>query len=887
MNDASVAQPRAINRLDYQPPAYQVSFVDLVFELDPAATVVHAQLQVTPTRAGMPLIMNAEAMTVLTVAIDGVPVSGWRHANDQLVLDPISHNATVATSVRLEPRANTTLEGLYCSGRLFCTQCEAEGFRRITPFIDRPDVMATYRVRVEADAVRYPVLLSNGNRTEAGPLPGDRHYAVFEDPFAKPSYLFALVAGDLIGIHDHFVTASGRRVELGIFVEPGNEHKCAHAMEALKQSMRWDEDVFGLEYDLDVFNIVAVDDFNFGAMENKSLNIFNSKYVLADPDVATDQDYANIESVVAHEYFHNWTGNRVTCRDWFQLSLKEGLTVFRDQWFSADQSDAAVKRIMDVRRLRATQFPEDNSPLRHPIRPETYIEINNFYTATVYEKGAEVVHLYARLAGRDGFVRGVRQYLNQFDGQAATCDDFRSAMAAATGLDLSTMERWYQQAGTPRVRASHQFTLLPDGSAKLVITLGQNQDPPLPIPVQLGLVDDSGQPVKLVAAVAANDDDTGETITADNGDLVLVLREAEQRFLLNVPRCPTPEPTLSILRDFSAPVYLDHPSTDADLGRRLAADRDGFNRWDAGQALFTQAILALASGNDVRANAIIGTIVTGLDNTLNDPALSPAMKAQMLAIPPLSVIAELVDIIDIDALYRGREGLRTQLGHALADTLSGLYASLASTEPYRFSHTNAGRRSLRNAVLSFIAVAAQHAPGTVPRQVLQHYEHADNMTDRLAAITLIAERAGDTRERILEDFAHRWVNEPLVLGKWFAVQAAAPLPDTTERVRALLRHPAFSLKNPNKVFALIGTYAFANLPQFHRPDGAGYQLLVEQALIIDRINPSVAAHLLEALTRWRRHEPTRRALMQAALESVQATPSLSPDTFEIVSKSLA
>ncbi len=869
------AAPQPIYRTDYHAPAFRIDHIHLDVDLHEQDTRVTARLHVQ--RQGThahPLVLNGEKLRLVAVQIDGVmlPPSRYQLDNRFLTLGDLPDSFVLETEVEIDPRANTELEGLYLSGGNFCTQCEAEGFRKITYFPDRPDVMTRYTVRISADKRRFPVLLSNGNRLEAGDLPDGRHFAVWDDPFPKPCYLFALVAGNLVDVRDSFTTASGRVVDLHIYVQPGNERKCDHAMRSLKASMAWDEQVYGLEYDLDLFNIVAVDDFNFGAMENKSLNIFNTKYVLADPQTATDTDYAGIESVVAHEYFHNWTGNRVTCRDWFQLSLKEGLTVFRDQEFSADLGNRAVKRIADVRRLRASQYPEDAGPLAHPVRPDSYIEINNFYTATVYEKGAEVVRMYHTLLGAEGYRKGVDLYFQRHDGQAVTCDDFRAAMADATGTDLSQFERWYSQAGTPLVTASGAYDAT---SQRYTLTLRQSPRLPQHIPLAIGLLGPDGRDLPLRLA--------GEPLTAPAPTTrTLELRETEQHFVFeNI----SARPVASLPRGFSAPIRLQMDVSDADLAFLLAHDSDGFTRWEAGQTLATRLMLRLIDDHiHQRPLASPTGLIEAFGALLADDRAEPAFVAQVLTLPTEGYLAEQCSVVDPAAIHAVRLHVRHNIGVMLGSQLLATHRRLSTDEPYSYEPAQLGRRALRNAALSYLAATGLPEALSLLEAA---FASANNMTDSLAALTLLADVAGDAGDKALRQFHDRWRGEPLVMGKWFAIQAMADRPDTFDRVLDLTRHPAFDRRNPNKVYALIGAFALNNPAHFHRADGAGYRFLVDQALAIDTLNPSVAAHLLESLSRWRRLEPGRRALMRAQLDRVLATEGLSPDCYEIASKSIA
>jgi aminopeptidase N len=880
MADASPPQPT--HRKDYRVPDYLVDRVDLDVRLDPAATEVTARLAVRRNPAaseGLPLVLDGQELELVGLRLDGEPLGANRYSQDDehLTIEAVPAAFALEITSRTRPDQNTALEGLYLSNGVFCTQCEAEGFRRITWFPDRPDVMAVYRTRIEADRAQYPVLLSNGNLVEQGELPEGRHFAVWHDPFPKPSYLFALVAGDLARLEDRFTTRSGRDVLLEIYADAKDIDKCDHAMASLKRAMKWDEDRFGLEYDLDRFMIVAVSDFNYGAMENKGLNIFNTKYVLAKPETATDADFLGIETVVAHEYFHNWTGDRVTCRDWFQLSLKEGLTVFRDQEFSSDLHSRAVKRISDVRRLRATQFIEDAGPLAHPVRPDSYVEIGNFYTATVYEKGAEVIRMLHTLIGEAAFQRGMRIYFERHDGQAVTCEDFVAAMEAGSGRNLDRFRLWYSQAGTPRltVRGAYDaerrtYTL----TARQAVpdTPGQSGKQPMPIPLAMALLAPDGAPVPLRLA--------GEPQAAGSSR-ILELDQAEQSFTFTgVPAAPVP----SLLRGFSAPVVLDAGLGDEALRFLMAHDFDPFVRWEAGHSYATRLMLALIGA---RSEGRPPTPDRGLADafvaTLAAPGLERAFVAQALVLPAESYVGEQMAVIDVDGIHAVRELLRRTLGERLQARWLETYERHGSDAPYSIEAEAIGRRALKNLALAYL-VASGSAPGGA--LCAAQLERADNMTDRIAALGLLAESELPQRADALASFYERWRDDPLVIDKWFALQAQAQRPDAVEQVARLLGHAAFTLKNPNRARALIGAFAAGNPTGFHRADGAGYALVADQLLALDRLNPQVAARMLTPLGRWRRYDPGRQELMRAQLERILATLNLSRDSFEIASKSL-
>jgi aminopeptidase N len=868
---------------DYRPTAYAVDVVHLDVSFSPHATRVTSRLTMRrrdDTPAGTPLILQGDELRLARIAVDGatLPPSSYAAAPDQLLLHaPPADPFTLEIETMVDAEANTKLMGLYRTSGTWCTQCEAEGFRRITYFLDRPDVLAVYTTRLEADRSLAPVLLANGNLVEAGEIAGtDRHFAVWHDPFPKPSYLFAMVAGDLACVRDRFVTASGRDVDLRIYVEHGKEDRCAYAMDALKRSMRWDEEAFGREYDLDIFIIVAVSDFNMGAMENKGLNVFNDKYVLAIPETATDQDYSGVEGVIAHEYFHNWTGNRITCRDWFQLCLKEGLTVFRDQEFTSDQRSRPVKRIADVRLLRSHQFPEDAGPLAHPVRPETYREINNFYTATVYEKGSELVRMLKTLLGDDGFRRGMDLYFDRHDGDAATVEDFLACFADATGQDLAQFERWYAQAGTPRLKARGSF----DGAARtytlelsqsLAATPGQPDKQPVPIPVRFGLVGPNGEDMALGPV-------SGATLDGD----VLVVTEPTQRIVFSeIGARPVP----SLLRGFSAPVVLETDLTREDRLFLLSHDSDPFNRWEAAQTLAVADLkAAVAAARAAKPIITDPAFADALGRVADDESLDHAFRALVLQLPTEADVArELSTDVDPEAIAASRTALRAAVASRLAGRFATLYEALSTTQAYVPDAAGAGRRSLRNTLLDYLTLAETDAPGA---RAEAHYRAADNMTDRLAALTVLVATDAPGAEAALADFYDRFRGDQLVLDKWFTVQATAPGDGTLARVEALMRHPAFSMSNPNRVRSLVGAFAGANQRQFNRADGAGFRLVVDVVLALDPKNPQVAARLLGAFRSWRALETGRRALAEAALRRVVATEPLSRDVSDIAARCL-
>ena len=877
--------PQPVRLADYRPNAYLIDTVDLVFELGAEETRVKSRLGIRRNPAvaerGAALHLDGEALELVSLALDGEPLGTNRYQLEPeggLILADVPDAFTLDVETRIAPQSNTALSGLYVSGGNFCTQCEPEGFRRITYFIDRPDVMARYTTTITAEKGRYPVLLANGNPVERGDIDARRHWAKWVDPHPKPSYLFALVAGDLVAVEDRFTTRSGKDVALAIWVRRGDEDKCAHAMASLKKAMRWDEEVFGLEYDLDVFNIVAVSDFNMGAMENKGLNIFNTRYVLAKPETATDADYENIESVIAHEYFHNWTGNRVTCRDWFQLSLKEGLTVFRDQEFSADQGSRAVRRIGDVRTLRAIQFPEDDGPLAHPVRPHSYIRIDNFYTPTVYNKGAELVRMIHTLLGRDGFRRGMDLYIRRHDNQAVTIEDFVAAMQDAGGVDLSQFKRWYEQAGRPEItiedrwdKATKSYEL--SIAQKVPPTPGQAEKLPMLIPLAMGLLGPDGAelPTRLE-----------EEADSQEGTRVLPLAEARESFrFVDVPSPPVP----SLLRGFSAPVKLKDVPLER-LKFLAINDPEPFARWEAGQQVATCALLdrieAYRSG--AKAAPLDPDLVTALRCILADADRDPAFAAEALALPSETFLADQLAVVDVDAIHAARESARVELGRALSMELASAYVTLADAGPYRIEGAAIGRRALRNTCLSYLAAADVEKGAALAKA---QFDTRANMTDVLAALTVLTDLDRPERPAALARFYAAWSRDELVIDKWFALQARSSLPGTPNRVRELTMHPAFERKNPNRVRALVGAFAQGNQIRFHDASGAGYVFLADEVITLDPINPTTAARLVQALGAWRRHDPARQALMQRQLERVLATPNLSKNTYEMVSKSVA
>lgn len=849
---------------NYLPPSFTVEAVDLNFDLYDDHTLVTSQLKLVRQQSGA-LYLFGDELELISVHLNGVELDSTMYIlqGSDLVIENCPDAFTLQVVTRIYPHKNTQLSGLYCSNHLYCTQCEAEGFRRITYFLDRPDVLTTYTTRITADKKLYPVLLSNGNLMESGSSPEGRHWVIWHDPFKKPSYLFALVAGDLVEIRDEFLTQSGRTVDLRIYVEHGNEDKCAHAMTSLKKSMRWDEEVYGREYDLDIFMIVAVNDFNMGAMENKGLNIFNSKYILAKPETATDQDFADIEGVVAHEYFHNWTGNRVTCRDWFQLSLKEGLTVFRDQEFSRDMNSRDVNRIMDVRVLRNSQFPEDASSMAHPVRPESYQEINNFYTATIYNKGAEVIRMQHTLLGAERFRKGMDLYFKRHDGQAVTIDDFVAAMEDANQLDLTQFKRWYSQAGTPVVKVESSFL---DGSLTLFLQQSCPSTPecqeklPFHIPIRVALFDSKGQklPVKKD---------------------VLELKETEQCFIFEGL---SEKPVISLLRDFSAPIKLNDQLTQDELLFLLRYESDGYAKWDAAQRLVLNTLNECLK-KPVSEWSIPEELIAAFQHVLLDESLDADLRAELLTPPGFEDVAATLELVDVSAVEAVRDYFRQQLGACLYESALVMYKNLWQIEDNSMNGQAYGRRKLRNICL-WLMMKANETEALLLSQ--QQFLGAKNMTDQIASFAMLVNSSNhQARAQAINDFYQQWANNELVLDKWFAVQGTCESVDTLQQVKELLKHPAFSIKNPNKVRSVIGSFCLANPRNFHALDGSGYEFLSDMLMTIDQLNSQIAARLATPFTRWQRLDKQRQDLMKQQLNRL-AKLELSRDLREVVDKSL-
>lgn len=859
--------PQTIYLKDYCAPAYKVEHIDMTFEIFDGKTIVTAKTQYTANNdSDEPLFLEGEELKLISCKLDGKDIIPQISETGLTLPCPGKDVFTLEIVTEICPEKNTALEGLYSSGGTYCTQCEAQGFRKITYYPDRPDVMATFKVTLEADKAACPVLLSNGNLVDEGDLGGGRHFTVWDDPTPKGCYLFALVAGDLVHVKDKFTTMSGTDVDLYIYVRDGDEGQCSHAMESLIKSMKWDEEVYGREYQYNIFNIVAVSDFNMGAMENTSLNIFNTALVLAQQDTATDTDFLRVEGVIAHEYFHNWTGNRVTCRDWFQLSLKEGLTVFRDQEFSSDMNSRAVQRIDDVTHLRRSQFPEDASPLAHPVRPESYMEINNFYTMTIYEKGAEVIRMFHTLLGAETFRKATDLYFDRYDGKAVTIDDWAECMAEASGIDLSQFKLWYSQAGTPQVKASGKY----DEAAKTYTltlaqsipdTAGQKDKKPMHIPVAVGLVS------------SANGDDLIET-------KVLDLKEAKQDFVFeNIGSAPVP----SILRGFSAPVKLSTELSNDDLAFLMVHDSDGFNRWEAGQHFYLNVINDIIdTGSKEVPEALLETIGSLLEQA-KDPVNDRALLARALSLPDVAIIAQSRDVVDPDAIYKARQILKKAIKSKFKAELVKVYELCAGCEVYGITPESMGRRTLRAVLLSYIT--ATSGTGCAARAE-NHYNTANNMTDRMTALSNLLGNKNAAREDILQGFYDKYKDYALVMDKWFGIQASSVRDDIFEQLEMLKNHADFSMTNPNRVRSLYSAFAMNNPVAFHDKSGRGYDFLKDAIIELNELNPQIAARMVTPLREWRRYTPDRQEKMKAALQEIADLPNLSPNVFELVTKSL-
>ena len=881
MKDAS---PRATLRSEYRPPAYLTETTHLTFDINDGSTEVTSRLQIRKRQsdeAAEPLLLDGQDLELVSVCVDGQELSGneFQVDADTLSIFSVPDACEVQIVTRIKPEQNTALEGLYKSGSMYCTQCEAEGFRKITYYQDRPDVLSKFTTTIIADAKTYPVMLSNGNPIE-DTTDGGRRRVTWEDPFPKPSYLFALVAGDLALMTDTFTTLNGRQVELRIYSEPHNIDQCEYAMGALKRAMRWDEEVFGREYDLDIFMIVAVEDFNMGAMENKGLNIFNTSCVLASPDTAIDAAYKRVEAIIGHEYFHNWSGNRVTCRDWFQLSLKEGFTVFRDAQFTSDMHSRTVKRIADVAFLRSVQFAEDRGPLAHPVRPDSYIEISNFYTTTVYEKGAEVVGMLHRCVGAEGFRKGSDLYFERHDGQAVTTEDFVVAMEDANAVDLGQFRRWYQQAGTPLVKVATSWqddTFVLDLQQSCPPTPQQTDKQPFHIPLELGLLTREGQ--ELVDGELQIE--TSARVERRGSSLLVHCQDATHRIAFSGL---AHEPIVSMLRGFSAPVRVDFPRDPETLAFLAVRDSDGFARWDALQSLLLAEIEKLQSG------AAVSELVVGLFADLLGDALTASdaerqsLLCEMLTLPTEDYLFEQFDVVDVDGLCDAREALKSTLAERLQPTWQALYEANTAGGEYVPDAIGMARRGLRNLAMSYLATILS---GDALRQfLLSHLEAADNLTDRLAALREISySDVFADRQSTVDAFYERWQHESLVVNQWFTVQSASPANDVSALL-LLEQHPAFDPRNPNRVRALFGVFGLRNHRNFHASNGSGYEYLADKVIQIDESNPQIAARLVTPLTRWRRYDGERQALMSKALNRISERQGLSKDVYELVSKSL-
>lgn len=881
VRNAGAARAKETRLADYKPSAFLIDRVQLLFQIHDDKTTVKATGEYQRNGKENDLWLDGGPYMALEgIILDGQELSEneYELSDAGLQVFDVPDEFTLQITTSLAPFENTRLEGLYASGGNLCTQCEAEGFRHITYFMDRPDVLAVYHVRIEACKSAYPILLSNGNQVSAGSINSDRHFVEWHDPFPKPCYLFALVAGQVSPFSDTFKTQSGRDVALNIYVRDHDLDKCDHAMASLKRAMRWDEDVFGLEYDLDIYNIVAVSDFNMGAMENKGLNIFNTKYVLARPETATDSDYDHIEGVIGHEYFHNWTGNRVTCRDWFQLSLKEGLTVFRDQEFSADMGSRAVKRIDDVKVLRMLQFSEDAGPLAHPVRPESYFEINNFYTTTIYNKGAEVIRMMARILGRETFVKGVQRYLQHFDGQAATCEDFVSCMEDESGQDLEQFRLWYSQAGTPTLECKRQYR---NGKMSLTVrqscpaTPGQSTKKPMHIPLVVGWLDDTGNQAEVLGE--------GACYPVGNG-ICLSVTQAEQTF--EFANCP-PTAIPSLLRGFSAPVHLTSDLKDHERAVILKSDQDEYARWEAGQQLFSNYLLTCLSGDGFDAASqmqVMDMLLISIKSILEDTSIDPAFAAELISVPTETQLGQQQDVLDPDGIHRVRESFLEKVAD---ECWSSLLQKMDEVQK-QLSDLDIDKRplrKLRNLLLSFLA-HSQLKTSEAKSLVLDHYTSASNMTDQFAALTILCNRDWDEKEQALASFYDQWKHEDLVVDKWFAVQAQSPFVDAIHGITSLMSHKAFTLNNPNRLRSLISIFAMTNQRNFHASDGSGYNLLSDVIGKVDTINPQTAARMIAPLGRWMRVDERRQEMMKASLQSLLSLSALSDDVRELAEKSL-
>lgn len=872
MSQANI-EPKIIYLKDYTPPEYLIEHVELDFDLNSDVTIVKSKLTIIKNPSAKTdtkqLVLNGEELELREIILNNKALSNADYTLDPLTLTlkNVPDQCTLQITTEINPAANTALSGLYKSSNIYCTQCEAEGFRRITYFLDRPDVMATYKVTIHAEKRAYPVLLANGNLVDYGSEDTLRHFAVWEDPFKKPCYLFAMVAGDLVAAEDNFITMSGRLVKCKVYVERANLSQTAHALEALKKSMLWDEQAYGREYDLDIYMIVAVNDFNMGAMENKGLNIFNSKYILASPQTATDVDFEHVDIVVGHEYFHNWSGNRVTCRDWFQLSLKEGFTVFREQQFTQYITQSPVVRIDEVKGLITRQFAEDAGPLAHPVRPDSYAEINNFYTATIYEKGAEVIRMLHTLLGADRFRIGTDLYFSRFDGQAVTTDDFVAALQESSGVDLVQFKLWYTQAGTPEVSvleeydaAAQKYTL--KLAQKVPDTQGQTNKQPMHIPITIGLLDDNGTDIPL-------------------RENVLSLTKPEQEFVFENIHT---QPHLSILRNFSAPVKIQREVSDKELAFLLNKDNDDFNRWFAGQKLYTNILLGLiADVQNNRSLMLPEILLNTFGSVLVDTQMNVSLKAEILQPPSTQLLIDSMQVADPDAIYKAKRFMVTTLAEKFRNDLHNMYETYTTEGPYKYTAEDVAKRACKNTILGYIASTRDAKAIDLANY---QYNHANNMTDCIAALAALSSINCNERIEALMDFYNKWATNPLVVNKWLAIQATADLDATLEQVQGLLKHAAFDIKNPNKVYALIGGFGTGNPVKFHAANGSGYKFLTDVVIELNAINPQVAARMLQPLTPWQKFAEFRQDLMCSELIRIRQTPNLSPDVLDIVTRSL-
>ena len=871
---------KVIYRKDYTAYPWDIKQLDLHFDVGIETTTVRAQMEFSLKKgaaSGQSIVLNGIDMQLLSISLNDRELAEEEYIieGETLTIPAAPPSSVLKTEVKIHPAQNSALEGLYLSGDFLLTQCEAQGFRKITWFPDRPDVMTTYTVTMEADQSAFPVLLSNGNEVDGGELAGGRHWVKWEDPFPKPSYLFAIVAGDLALVEDHFTTRSGREVSLRIYVEEENIDRCDHAMESLINAMRWDEERFNLEYDLDIYHIVATNDFNMGAMENKSLNIFNSKYVLARPDTATDIDFQGIEGVIGHEYFHNWTGNRVTCQDWFQLTLKEGLTVFRDEEFSADMQSRAVKRIRDIRGLRSRQYPEDDGPMSHPIRPDHYSEINNFYTATVYQKGATIIRMYHTLLGEAGFQKGMKLYFERHDGQAVTCDDFLAAMSDANDVNLERFSRWYSQSGTPQVSVTDHY----DAVAKTYTLSLRQTTPPTPdqkekqalvLPFAIGLLGEDGQELSLHLESEAN---------AQQGTRLLIMEEEQQQFtFINVSEKPVP----SLFRDFSAPVKVIYDYSQQQLATLIAHDSDAFVRWDAAQRMAESAILEQRRNHSQgKPMTLDRSLIKAFQGVLSDRQADPALLSEALILPDEDYLADQMEVVDVDGIHTARDFVKKALAHELEELFEQRYSEFNDGRAYQKTAASMARRSMKNVCLSYLQ-ETQAGEALASAQL----GSSDNMTDSLAALRGLILMDSPLAENALSEFESKWMDDALVMDKWFIMQAIKPGRETVDKVRELMDHPAFSIQNPNKVRALIGVFSMLNTTGFHAADGSGYEFHADRVIELDGLNPQMAARMASAFNRWKRYDEQRKTLMKTQLQRIAASENLSGDVTEIVNSAL-